>query len=83
VGSTVVLLIEFEPSIVKINIILLEVRHETDQVQCDSNSWDKPSDNLPPGRVALIWIVDIILKDTNEHESEDAWTDELNAKTPV
>lgn len=82
-GSTVVLFIEFEPSIIKFNIVLLEVRHETDQVQCDSNSRDEPSDNLPAGRIALIWFIDIILKDTNKHESENAWTDELNAKTPV
>jgi len=82
-GSAVIFFIEFEPSIVKFNIVFLEVWEETDQVKENSNSWDKPSNDLPPSRVSLIWFVQIILEDTDKHESEDTWTDVLDAQTPV
>lgn len=82
-GSSIVLFIEFKPSIVKFNCVFLEVWQETDQVKENSNSWNEPSDDLPASRVSLIWLFDIILKDTNDHEREDTWRNEFDAETPV
>lgn len=71
---------KFELGIIKFCVIWKEEWNDKEQ---ETNNWNGPSNSLPSDTVSSVGLTNIIFHNSDQHEPENGWVNELDQPRPV